>query len=217
MSDINEVLENMRKDYASHVLLEESADPNPFKQFEKWMNEVINGELNYLNAMTLSTVAKDGFPSSRVVLLKSFDENGFIFYTNYNSKKGTELIDNPKASLNFFWHEFERQVQIKGTVEKTSEKDSDEYFAIRPRESQIGTWASNQSSKLESRNYLDERVIEFQKQFEGKEIPRPPYWGGFIVKPFYFEFWQGRPNRLHDRLAYTKENSETWKIERLSP
>jgi pyridoxamine 5'-phosphate oxidase len=217
MSEINKVLANMRKDYASHALLEESADPNPFKQFKQWMDEVIKGELNYLNAMTLSTVSKDGFPSSRVVLLKSFDENGFTFYTNYESKKGIELDFNPKASLNFFWQEYERQVRLVGTVVRTSEKDSDEYFSIRPHESQIGTWASHQSSILESRNSLDERVIEFQKQFEGKVIPRPPYWGGFIVKPIYFEFWQGRPNRLHDRLSYTKEKSETWKIERLSP
>ena len=217
MSKINEVLESLRKDYASRILLEESVLADPFKQFEVWMNDVIESELEHLNAMTLSTVSKDGFPSSRVVLLKCFDEGGFIFYTNYNSEKGAELIETPKASINFFWGELERQVRIQGTVIKTSVKDSDDYFAVRPRESQIGAWASQQSSKLISRESLEERVKELQKQYEGKVIPRPPYWGGFIVQPFHFEFWQGRPSRLHDRIVYTKKNSETWAIERLSP
>ncbi len=217
MSEINKVLESIRKDYSSQTLLEEAVNPNPFLQFEAWMEDVVKSELYNLNPMTLSTISKNGFPSSRIVLLKSFDENGFVFYTNYQSKKGIELTEHPKASLNFFWHELERQVRIEGEVEKTSDKDSDEYFAIRPRESQIGAWASAQSAKLDSRNALDSRVEELQKQFEGRIIPRPPHWGGFILKPVYFEFWQGRPNRLHDRLTYTKQNSETWLIERLSP
>ena len=217
MTEINQVLESLRKEYASQVLLEESANPNPFKQFEIWMNDVIESELDHLNAMTLSTVSKDGFPSSRVVLLKSFDEEGFVFYTNYSSQKGLELIANPKASLNFFWSELERQVRIQGSVVKTSVKDSDDYFTVRPRESQIGAWASEQSTKLNDRNTLDERVKEIQKKYEWKSIPRPPHWGGFIVKPIQFEFWQGRPSRLHDRLVYTKNNSENWTIKRLSP
>jgi pyridoxamine 5'-phosphate oxidase len=217
MSDTNDVLGNLRKDYASQVLLEDNIDANPIMQFDIWMNDAISVEIDHLNAMTLSTVSKDGFPSSRVVLLKSFDKDGFKFYTNYQSRKGVELIENPNAALNFFWKELERQIIIIGTVERTDEKDSDEYFAVRPRESQIGAWASQQSSIIESRNTLDDKVLKLQKQFEGKAIPRPPYWGGFILKPFYIEFWQGRPNRLHDRLAYTKKNSETWKIERLSP
>jgi|ERR1035437_3239953 pyridoxamine 5'-phosphate oxidase len=217
MNKVSNVIQKLREDYSNEVLLEQSADLSPFKQFEKWMQQALDTKLKHANSMTLSTSSKDGYPSSRIVLLKSFDENGFVFFTNYESRKGTELIDNPNAALNFFWKELEKQVRIEGTVEKVSEKDSDDYFNIRPRESQIGTWASHQSSNLINRKRLDNKVKELTEEFGRNPIPRPPYWGGFILKPSYFEFWQGRPNRLHDRLGYLKNIPGNWRIERLSP
>ncbi len=214
---INKIIENLRKEYSAEILLEENAHCNPFVQFEKWMNEAIEAELFDPNAMTLSTATKEGKPSCRIVLLKGFDENGFTFFTNYNSRKGMQLIENPFASLNFFWHDLEKQIRIEGVVEKISEKLSDEYFSIRPRESQIGALASDQSSKIASREELENNVKQLKIEYDDKTIPRPKHWGGFIVKPNYFEFWQGRPSRLHDRLIYEKDNSGIWKIERLSP
>jgi pyridoxamine 5'-phosphate oxidase len=217
MNKTSKVIQKLREDYSSEELLEQSADVSPFNQFNKWMEQAINTKLKHPNAMTLSTSSRDGYSSSRIVLLKGFDENGFVFFTNYKSRKGIELIDNPNAALNFFWSELEKQVRIEGAVEKVSELESDEYFNTRPRESKIGTWASYQSSNLINRKQLDKKVEELTEEFGKNPIPRPPFWGGFILKPTYFEFWQGRPSRLHDRLAYLKNIPGNWRIERLSP
>jgi len=180
------------------------------------MNEAISSNLLEPNAMILATANKDGAPSARTVLLKGFDERGFVFYTNYESAKAKNLSENPIASLLFFWAELERQARIEGKVEQVSKADSEEYFRSRPRESQLGAWASKQSSVIASREVLEKKFEEMRKKFEGKEIPLPPFWGGYRVIPQSIEFWQGRESRLHDRICYSFENGK-WKIERLSP
>jgi pyridoxamine 5'-phosphate oxidase len=209
-------LSDLRKEYSLKKLTKKDVSPDPFKQFHTWFEEAkasISGEPN---AMILSTSSQNGHPSSRVVLLKDFSEKGFVFFTNYRSRKGNELEDNPFAALLFFWGELERQVRIEGRVEKISRKESSNYFGTRPRLSQIGALASKQSKTIEKRSDLEDAFHKLDKEFEGKEIPMPENWGGYIVIPEYFEFWQGRRSRLHDRISYTAV-SGLWKIERLSP
>jgi pyridoxamine 5'-phosphate oxidase len=195
---------------------ERDADPNPFRQFDKWFKEAESAVPILPNAMTLATATTDGTPSARVVLLKGFDERGFVFYTNYKSPKARELDYNPVASLCFYWSELGRQVRITGTVTKTTRDESESYFHTRPVESQLGAWASNQSEVISGRDVLETRMNELVGEYEGKQIPLPPFWGGYRLAPSVIEFWQSRPSRLHDRLRYTKGESE-WLIERLAP
>ncbi|SDG33520.1 Pyridoxamine 5'-phosphate oxidase [Dyadobacter soli] len=206
---------NIRYDYRLKGLHEADLDPDPLKQFRLWFDEVLEADIFEANAMLLSTVS-EGRPTGRIVLLKDLDERGFSFFTNYDSKKGQEIGQNPQVALTFFWKELERQVRIEGKIEKTSEEESSEYFAVRPRGSQIGAWASAQSEVIPNREFLEAKTSELEARFEGQPVPRPPHWGGYRVMPDYVEFWQGRPSRLHDRLAYTKVGGE-WRIERLSP
>ncbi len=214
---MNKQIADIRKDYIKQTLLEKDVDHDPFIQFNKWWDEAIKSELDEINAITLATATLNGVPSARIVLLKSVSEHGFVFFTNYNSQKGKELLENPKAALVFFWKELERQIRISGKVEKVSSGESDEYFASRPAGSRIGAWASPQSSVIISREIIEENTIKFGQKFEGGNIPRPPHWGGYIVIPTVFEFWQGRPNRLHDRFQYTLNGEGGWNTERLAP
>lgn len=200
----------------SHGLHERDVTAEPFAQFTRWLNEAADAEVLDVTAMTLSTSTADGRPSSRVVLLKGIDERGFVFYTNYESRKGMELAVNPRASLLFFWHELVRQVRIEGAVARVPVAESAAYFKTRPFESQIGAWASNQGSVIANRDELDSRFNELKAEYDGREVPLPPYWGGYVLQPDSIEFWAGRPNRLHDRLLYTRRE-DSWKIERLSP
>jgi len=195
---------------------EKDADPNPFSQFEKWFKEAEIAVPILPNAMTLATVGMGGVPSARVVLLKDFDEQGFVFYTNYESPKGKDLDQNAIASLCFYWSELGRQVRITGTVSRTSREESEAYFHSRPVDSQLGAWASNQSEVISSRAVLEARMEELVRKYAGRQIPLPPYWGGYRVAPSVVEFWQGRPSRLHDRLRYTRHEHE-WVIARLAP
>ncbi|OYV86430.1 MAG: pyridoxamine 5'-phosphate oxidase [Ignavibacteriae bacterium 37-53-5] len=198
------------------MLDETSVDRDPFRQFEEWLELAVKAEVPDPHAMVVATSSPDGIPSARVVLLREFDRNGLVFYTNYASRKGTEALTNPKASIVFFWHEMDRQIRIEGELEKIDAVDSDRYFASRPRESQIAAWASNQSGVISGRNELQKRFDEFQLQFDGRPVPRPENWGGLRLRPRTFEFWQGRPNRLHDRIAYSLTNGR-WEVLRLAP
>jgi len=207
---------DIRKDYKLRSLLESDVEPDPIKQFQLWWNEAIKSNIEEPNAMTLATCGKNGKPSARIVLLKGLNPEGFIFFTNYESRKGNDLKENPNASLVFFWKELERQVRIEGSVKKLSKKESDEYFVLRPELSRIGAWSSPQSQVIKSRESLEEMFEKYTHLFTDGTILRPPHWGGYIVKPILVEFWQGRTNRLHDRLQYTLSNDE-WKIERLAP
>tara|TARA_R110002072_G_scaffold118631_2_gene250900 strand:- start:7100 stop:7744 length:645 start_codon:yes stop_codon:yes gene_type:complete len=210
-------LHKHRKSYEKGELSESSVDANPYQQFRKWFYETQEtGGVDEVNAMTLTTIDTHGFPKGRVVLLKKYNENGFYFYTNYNSEKGQSITKNNKVSLSFFWPAMERQVIIKGTAEKTSNADSTNYFHSRPKGSQLGALVSNQSDKIESREILIERLKQLEKEYEDKEVPKPIDWGGYVVSPISIEFWQGRPNRLHDRILYTLDGIE-WKISRLQP
>lgn len=210
-------LHNYRKLYQKHQLLEEEIPKNPFELFHYWLQEIeANREVEEVNTMNLSTIGLDGFPATRVVLLKEYDNEGFVFYTNYESDKGKAIAKDPKVCLSFFWPASERQVIIKGLAQKTSVEDSETYFHSRPKGSQLGAWASQQSSVVPSREYLQEKLNLLEEQYSGKEIPKPVYWGGYKVIPSQFEFWQGRPNRLHDRIYFSKEGKE-WKIDRLAP
>jgi len=206
----------IRHDYNFRGLHEGDLKHNPLDQFKLWFDEAVSAGITEPNAMTLSTVF-NGRPSARIVLLKDLDLKGFTFFTNYNSKKGREIESDPQVALTFFWKEFERQVRIEGKAEKTTDQESSEYFAIRPRGSQIGAWTSYQSEVIESREYLENKTKEIEQEFSGQEVPRPPHWGGYRVVPDYIEFWQGRPSRLHDRLTYVKTEKGSWMIERLSP
>lgn len=213
----NKDLSDYRISYEQGELLESDVTSNPMELFQKWFHEVDSSDSNIeTNAMTISSIGLDGYPKNRVVLLKKWEWDGFIFYTNYNSEKGKALIANPKICSSFFWHNLERQVIIKGTVEKLAENLSDGYFESRPEGSKIGAWASPQSEVVPSKEYLQLRHKEFEKKFEGKEIPRPHHWGGFKIIPHSIEFWQGQPSRMHDRLRFTLDSKTyEWKIERL--
>jgi pyridoxamine 5'-phosphate oxidase len=208
-------LADLRKNYSLGSLDITDADPNPFRQFDVWFRQAVDAQLPEPNTMTLATVDASGRPSARIVLIKGVDERGFVFFTNYESRKGRELAQNPHASLLFYWIELERQVRVEGSVVKTSAEESDTYFASRPVGSRIGAWASEQSKVIESRAALEMREREFSAQY-GENPPRPPHWGGYRLIPDAIEFWQGRPSRLHDRLRYTRSGSE-WTIDRLSP
>jgi len=212
---MNHKIANIRSDYTLKGLHESDLDANPLLQFSKWFEEALAAGLEEPNAMVLGTIHHQ-FPTSRIVLLKDLD-TGFKFFTNYMSSKGRDIEKNPRVSLTFFWKELERQVRIEGIAEKTSEEESDEYFQTRPRGSQIGAWVSKQSSVIESREVLEKATQELEEKFAGVPVTRPEHWGGYRVIPQYLEFWQGRPSRLHDRLAYIKVNEDYWKIERLSP
>ncbi|MDW8146230.1 MAG: pyridoxamine 5'-phosphate oxidase [Roseiflexaceae bacterium] len=207
---------DLRKEYTRHGLSESDIDPDPLVQFQRWFDQAVELGLIEPNAMTLATATPDGRPSARMVLLKGVDNGGFVFFTNYESRKGVELTMNPWAALVFYWPELERQVRVEGRVERISPEESDAYFASRPNGSRIGAWASRQSSVIGSRAELEQRVAELERLYANREIPRPPFWGGFRVIPDAIEFWQGRPNRLHDRLRYRRDAGR-WIIERLSP
>lgn len=210
-------LHDSRKSYEKGSLLKENIDPNPMQQFRTWFFEAkeTSGE-SEVNAMNLSTVGLDGFPKGRVVLLKQYDEYGFYFFTNYKSEKGNSIEANPNVSLSFFWPVLERQVIIKGIASKTSETFSENYFNSRPIGSQLGALVSEQSNVIDNRTLLDEKLKELEIKYLNKKVPRPAFWGGYLVSPISIEFWQGRPNRLHDRIRYTLDNLD-WKIDRLEP
>lgn len=210
-------LADIRKEYTQSGLSEADADPNPFGQFQKWFDQALAAQLLEPNGMTLATITPDGKPRARIVLLKNFDERGFVFYTNYESHKGQELTQTPWAALVFWWTELERQVRIEGRVEKVSDAESDAYFHSRPVGSQLGAWTSEQSQVVSSREVLERRLQELKEKYLDQDIPRPPHWGGYRVIPTAIEFWQGRPNRLHDRLQYQRLEDGTWRIDRLSP
>lgn len=211
-------LSDYRKSYEKSALMEDSISDNPLQLFQTWFYEVEKSDsVNEPNAMTVSTVGLDGFPKSRVVLLKKYTYEGFIFYTNYNSEKGLAIANNPKICISFFWPNLERQVIIKGTAEKLAKNLSDGYFESRPVGSKLGALVSDQSSVIESRTILESKLSQLEKEFSGKEIERPKHWGGYLVRPVSIEFWQGRPNRLHDRIRYTLTDDFDWKMERLAP
>jgi pyridoxamine 5'-phosphate oxidase len=213
-----EDLSNYRKSYEKSELLETNIPEDPMTLFKKWFHEVEDfGGIEEVNAVTVSTIGLDGFPKARVVLLKKFTYEGFIFYTNYDSEKGRAIANNPNVCLSFFWHALERQVIIKGRVRKIAENLSDGYFESRPDGSKLGAIVSNQSEVIPSRAILEEKLKQLEADCKGKEILRPKNWGGYIVEPQEIEFWQGRPNRLHDRIRYKLNTDFSWKIERLSP
>ena len=214
----NEPPKEMRREYTRSALLEKDVHPDPIQQFDRWFTDATNAAVTEANAMTVATADPGtGAPSVRVCLLKGFDPRGFVFYTNYQSRKGRELASNPWAALCFYWQPLERQVRIEGTVEKVSREESESYFHSRPIGAQIGAWVSHQSETLESREELDRREQELLKKFAGGAVPLPPTWGGYRVIPVRLEFWQGRPSRLHDRIEYVRTATGQWQIRRLSP
>ncbi len=210
-------IREIRKEYIQESLAEKDVNPDAIQQFSIWWNEAVKSDIEEVNAMTLATASCDGLPSARIVLLKDFDEKGFVFYTNYNSFKGQQLAENPRGCLVFFWKELERQVRITGLIMKTASSESDEYFNIRPEGSRIGAIASPQSQVIPSREWLEKEVGQLMKKLSSNTIERPSHWGGYRLMPAIIEFWQGRPNRLHDRIQYTLEENGSWKIERLAP
>ena len=198
------------------TLDEKSIDRDPIRQFQTWFNDAIAAKLPMPDAMTLATATPDGKPSARMVLLKQVDDDGFVFYTNYHSAKAAQLDANPFAALVFYWTQLDRQVRVEGSVTKTSPEESRDYFRTRPRESQIGAWASEQSEPVENRELLDQRMHDYEERFEGEDVPRPHSWGGYAIHPERIEFWQGRPNRMHDRIEFTRQNGG-WALRRLQP
>ena len=209
-------LADLRREYSRFGLNESDADPDATRQFAAWFGQALSAQVPEPNAMTLATVGADGRPSARVVLLKAFDAAGFTFHTNYDSRKGRELAARPYAALVFFWPELERQVRVEGAVERLSDEESDAYFRGRPHGSQLGAWASRQSEPVADRATLERRLDELTRKYEGTDVPRPPFWGGLRLRPDVIEFWQGRPNRMHDRLRY-RRTPQGWRVERLSP
>jgi pyridoxamine 5'-phosphate oxidase len=207
----------LRKEYKRESLCEEDILADPYQQFTKWWTEAVASDIEEVNAMTLATASSDGLPSARIVLLKGFDEKGYVFFSNYQSYKGQQLAENPRACLVFFWKELERQVRITGLVEKVSAQESDAYFHSRPEGSKIGAWASPQSQVIASRSWLEDKERSMRHQFLDKPMKRPEHWGGYRVKPITLEFWQGRPNRLHDRILYNLQADGSWTQERLAP
>jgi pyridoxamine 5'-phosphate oxidase len=207
---------DMRREYTLGGLLESDAAPDPFEQFANWFEEAMRAEVLESNAMALATATPDGAPSVRIVLLKGFDAQGFVFFTNYESRKGDELAANPRAALLFYWAQLTRQIRVEGEVARVSAEESDAYFQTRSPLSRLGAWASQQSHVIPGRATLEDRLAALQAQY-GEEIPLPPFWGGYRLTPRAFEFWQGRPNRLHDRLRYTRDADRRWSIERLAP
>jgi pyridoxamine 5'-phosphate oxidase len=207
----------LRKEYTRSGLKESYVASDPIEQFRSWFDEVLAADLHEPNAMTLATATPEGRPSARVVLLKGFDERGFVFYTSYVGRKSEELETNPNCALVFYWGELERQVRVEGRASRVSEEESDEYFGSRPWGSQLGAWASEQSRPVEGRGALEERLRGLEAEYEGREVPRPPFWGGYQVEPEVIEFWQGRENRLHDRLVYRRSDNGEWGRERLQP
>ena len=217
MEPLNNIISNLRVDYKQADLTETSVKPDPIHQFDDWFRNALDSKLPEPNAMTVASATKDGIPSARIALLKSFDESGFVFYTNYKSRKAKELDENPVAALVFFWVELERQVRVEGSVVKVSAMESAKYFLSRPYGSQIGAWVSHQSSIITARSLLEQKLNEMKQKFKEGHVPLPDFWGGYKVVPKSIEFWQGRPNRLHDRIIYTKKEDDTWQIGRLSP
>lgn len=209
-------ISDIRKEYMRESLSEGDVELNPYLQFGRWWREALGAEIEEVNAMTLATASADGKPSARIVLLKGYDEHGFVFFTNYTSRKGQDMAENDQVTLLFFWKELERQVRIEGRVEKLGVEENDAYFQSRPEGSRIGAWASPQSQVIPDRAFLDEQVRLYSGQFSEGSIPRPSHWGGYRVKPVLLEFWQGRPSRLHDRIRYIGEEG-SWRIERLAP
>ncbi|TAD86381.1 MAG: pyridoxamine 5'-phosphate oxidase [Bacteroidetes bacterium] len=207
---------DIRRDYKLQQLLETDAAQNPFDQFAHWWQQALDAQIDEVNAMTLCTVDDAGQPQGRIVLLKDYDADGFVFFTNYNSHKGQQLLHNPKAALVFFWKELERQVRISGTVQPIEAAQSDAYFASRPPGSRLGAWASPQSSPINGREPLEQNLAALVAQHPNGDVQRPPHWGGYCLAPTQIEFWQGRPSRLHDRLLYTKTEQQ-WRIQRLAP
>jgi pyridoxamine 5'-phosphate oxidase len=208
----------LRRDYTHASLTEADVDPDPLRQFRRWLDEAVAAELPEPTAMTLATVASDGAPAARIVLLKGVDSSGFLFFTNYTSRKGAELAARPAAALLFYWIELERQVRVEGSVAKLTAQESDAYFATRPHLARLGAWASPQSRVIPDRGWLDDALAAARERFaaEGEHVPRPPHWGGYRVTPAVIEFWQGRASRLHDRLRYQRDG-ELWRLERLAP
>ncbi len=210
-------LADLRKDYMLNGIHEAQMDADPIRQFQAWFDAAVAAEHPEPNAMTVASATPDGAPSARMALLKGLDERGFVFYTNYDSRKGLELTANPRAALVFFWVLLERQVRVEGRVERVTPEESDTYFHSRPVGSQLGAWASPQSHVITGREVLEEAFRQMEQTYAGREVTRPPHWGGFRVVPQRIEFWQGRPSRLHDRIRYTREPSAAWRMERLAP
>ena len=217
MTDITNFLQHQRSHYDAGELTRANLSIDPVEQFKAWFNDAIAANAMEANAMNIATVNDSGQPSNRIVLLKGVDENGFVFFTNYKSRKAKEIQNHPLAAITFFWPEVHRQVRIEGSLKKVSEKESDEYFKSRPRQSQLGALASAQSEVIESRDILEQRLAGLEKQYPGDNIPRPAHWGGYVLTPNRVEFWQGRPNRLHDRFQYSLQKDRSWQIDRLSP
>ncbi len=217
MKESGKSIYDLRHDFEKATLNESDVDSNPAIQFEKWMHQALEAKVVEALAMTLSTASKEGKPSGRILYLREYSENRFAFFTNYKSKKAEDLLENPFASINFFWQELERQVRIEGSVEFHSKEASDKYFYSRPHYSKVGAWSSPQSKVIKDRTELENLVTEFDTKYKTEDVPRPEYWGGYILKATYYEFWQGRKSRLHDRIAYTLQDDRTWKIERLAP
>lgn len=216
MDKLERYIEQLREDFTSGAFSEKEANENPFNQFHQWLQQAVDAKVAEVQAMHLTTVSQDNKPSSRIVYLREFENNQFWFYTNYNSRKAQHLQHNPNASLTFFWPELERQIRIEGTIQKATAEQSDAYFNSRPYESKIGAWASQQSHLLKSREELEKKVEELQKQFTPETIKRPEHWGGYVLTANYYEFWQGRKSRLHDRICYELKNNK-WNISRMFP